>query len=1383
MNDAIAIRNLVVRNRKVCRSKFTSFYLLLFASSCLCSTEAWADTQRASRLATGVLVPPATAWSHYGTGTQRTNTIPSTWRNSDEIIALARGFGSDEPSISADEYAQRVLRSLKSNIETEFRFELGKGGRMAWIDQSGTALDQAELMDALLEKKGISSEVVVGTITLSADQFGRWSGLVNSVNAANQSFQVEARAACEFLAAGGVPATVNGSTSCASLTGALTTVTMAHAWVQAGGKSYDPAFKARKLFQGTDIATAAGCGTETVSTCGSQVTTAAMTGATQGTLGGSPTIRYVNETALGSTMTALATNVENTIRSTAPEATLLEFVGGSETSSEQDTSVATTLPFGALVQRTFGGEIPDQYRVRLRFRYQTIDVNFFVDELDVSGLAWQGPGASLLISGTVIASAPTCGGNQPPAACNQYGSDWLLDVNHQYANTALADEFIRQRVNPLGGFTVQVSPGEVSQARSFYAEQFAKQINKKSTVPLFYLNGISVGKITANATAISDILARQSLASNSLKNGLDFGLTRHHRVISIEAAYSGPSAISSTGTASITPYQFSDARRGASFHTLNAIDAIAESDLSNFMLRYSVPSLSKWSDQSGIRFVSVAPAGVSTLIGQLTDYQAANVAGLQWAASNGFTSILPIDGEPPCKTSLTFNGQTTTGCPKAKDAPSFIFGSVASAHLLGGQYKGTDYFDSPEPSNEEEDFSLTQAKYLDVDSGLGTFVLRPSADIATGQGNFPARLSMGRSYDSSTRQYETNRQYFLFGADYRMSKYYNAPGANYAINVPQIGGGWSHNFQNIVYIDTDHHLSFGQTSALHASAFLTSILVLRDQFTTGNFQNNLSSIFVMDWLEEQIFQNAVVVELQEGGGEKFLQLPSGQYAGSPYASSKLTVSGSYVGPRPLTTFNFDRGQFGYVGLNVTYERGSGERLVFSESDTYWHGTNAFLTSWTSPSGLRANFNWSDQPEEAVPGNVSEKGEPGRLVSVSNSLGRSLSFSSTQITPTAPYPSPNDAVDQRWLLNSVTDESGRSVSYTRANCASAPQTSLVTAPFSFLCGRLDVTLPDQTLLRYSYEPGPDSPDHDPLQYAPTALRRLYTGRDLQNPFQTLRFDELYRIRETEDGTGVKTKILPGAVGGERFKIGVSIDGLGNRGVAYYDENNRLIERSDPLGRTSRKHYSEGGLLLREITPEGLAAEYTYDVRGNRLSSCQIAKGRIDWTSLTNKDAAQCNPGQGDLIERTFYVGGPSLQPAQCANMLTCNRPAYMIDPRGFRSDYTWSSVHGGILSEKSGLDASGACALAGGICPEKTYQYTAFTGTDGATFYLPTSVIEKIDATRSMTTSFEYDPTKKFVLKGKVENDGTQQLRTCYSYDSVGRLLSETNPLGTGATCP
>jgi YD repeat-containing protein len=53
----------------------------------------------------------------------------------------------------------------------------------------------------------------------------------------------------------------------------------------------------------------------------------------------------------------------------------------------------------------------------------------------------------------------------------------------------------------------------------------------------------------------------------------------------------------------------------------------------------------------------------------------------------------------------------------------------------------------------------------------------------------------------------------------------------------------------------------------------------------------------------------------------------------------------------------------------------------------------------------------------------------------------------------------------------------------------------------------------------------------------------------------------------------------------------------------------------------------------------------------------------------------------------------------------------------------------------------------------------------------------------VTTSYEYDPTKKFVLKGKVENDGVQQLRTCYSYDAVGRLLSETNPLGTGATCP
>jgi len=219
------------------------------------------------------------------------------------------------------------------------------------------------------------------------------------------------------------------------------------------------------------------------------------------------------------------------------------------------------------------------------------------------------------------------------------------------------------------------------------------------------------------------------------------------------------------------------------------------------------------------------------------------------------------------------------------------------------------------------------------------------------------------------------------------------------------------------------------------------------------------------------------------------------------------------------------------------------------------------------------------------------------------------------------------------------------------------------------------------------------------------------------------------------------------------------------------------------RITRNVYNDAGLLLREIAPEGNASEYSYDVRGNRLTSCVIAKGRVDWDALVDEEAPQCDAGVGDLLTQTFYVGGPTLQYYQCASLKTCNKVSHVIDPKGNRSNMTWSSVHGGVLTEKSGLTPAGACSIAGGLCPEKTYGYGSYTGTDGSTFYLVTSVTEKVDASRTITTRYEYNTANKFVLKSRiVEGDGAPR-RTCYSFDAIGNLLSTTEPKGTGASCP
>jgi len=204
----------------------------------------------------------------------------------------------------------------------------------------------------------------------------------------------------------------------------------------------------------------------------------------------------------------------------------------------------------------------------------------------------------------------------------------------------------------------------------------------------------------------------------------------------------------------------------------------------------------------------------------------------------------------------------------------------------------------------------------------------------------------------------------------------------------------------------------------------------------------------------------------------------------------------------------------------------------------------------------------------------------------------------------------------------------------------------------------------------------------------------------------------------------------------------------------------------------------------VLPEGNAIEYTYDVRGNPLTECQIAKGRVAWVGLSTlqEQVTQCNTGQGDLLTTTTYIGGPALSAPDCANARTCNLIDHVIDARGFRTNYTWSTVHGGMLSQVSGLNSAGSCAI-GSTCPQTDYGYTAFTGSDGATFYLLTSKVEKIDASRSRTTTYAYDAANHYALaSATVTATGeADALKTSFQFDEIGNLVSATEPLNSSGS--
>src|SRR6185312_11131050 len=114
-----------------------------------------------NNLISAPLVSPTAAWTYYGGATTHSNSVAAWTQTPPELAALSRSLGANR--LSAAVYTQNVFDYVRNNIQTEFRFGLGKGARGALIDQSGTPFDQAELMVDLLRLGGVSASYQVGT--------------------------------------------------------------------------------------------------------------------------------------------------------------------------------------------------------------------------------------------------------------------------------------------------------------------------------------------------------------------------------------------------------------------------------------------------------------------------------------------------------------------------------------------------------------------------------------------------------------------------------------------------------------------------------------------------------------------------------------------------------------------------------------------------------------------------------------------------------------------------------------------------------------------------------------------------------------------------------------------------------------------------------------------------------------------------------------------------------------------------------------------------------------------------------------------------------------------------------------------------------------------
>lgn len=722
-----------------------------------------ADTP-AVRQATAPMVDPSTAWSQYGSATAHTSGMAAWTTTPPEIKALARSLGAERLAsslITIDQYAQNVSDYVRNNIATEFRFGLGKGGRGALIDQSGTPFDAAELMVKLLREGNVPASYQVGTINLTPQQFGQWSGLVKNLNEGAQTFDVDAQATCQFLADGGIPAVVNGASNCSTLSGNLTALTLGHIWVSANGKLYDPAIKRQTLKAGIDLSAAMGCGSAGASTCGNGATSAVLSGATQSTYSGAPSISNLNEVGQATQLSSYAAALQTTIQSSLRDAPIEAIVGGELPDTTYAPVAGSSLPYTATSQFTWTGDVPDQFRTLFKLGCNGPPTTLYADELagrrvtiDAGEIILE-DGPQITTTGCEI-SGPidlTIGVDHPYIANSKQYGDETIDFGNEGDPT---------KATPPPSLVLQLGNAGPSTTRyNADYEHYLRQPN-------------GAGSSTQHA---GQIVSQQSRAARLVGGVTQTKLIQHHSV-GVVWAYSDISTRVSVDSA------VNDASNSSKGLNLYAVaqemleGSVYEQSQDSWPIA-SVPSLTSIANGQSQTFINVTAANVGGVGNSLL----LSNTQLQALTSAGYSLILATTSAGY----VSFGAHSMyVGWGTATEWKSDTLAYLVGANLKGGggPLTAPDPLKAAKDSTENSAATLRMRKLAAVSLADGSVTLTPAADLVTGAGEFPFSLSFQRRYSSSSSYDERSAQW----GESLTADLYDGAGAG---APPFLGGGKS----------------------------------------------------------------------------------------------------------------------------------------------------------------------------------------------------------------------------------------------------------------------------------------------------------------------------------------------------------------------------------------------------------------------------------------------------------------------------------------------------------------------------------------------------------------------------------------------------------------
>ena len=436
-----------------------------------------------------------------------------------------------------------------------------------------------------------------------------------------------------------------------------------------------------------------------------------------------------------------------------------------------------------------------------------------------------------------------------------------------------------------------------------------------------------------------------------------------------------------------------------------------------------------------------------------------------------------------------------------------------------------------------------------------------------------------------------------------------------------------------------------------------------------------------------------------------------------------------------------------------------------------------IASWTAPDGTRLDYSYDSDGLRSV---FSNRGY-ALLFEYGNVAGGrartkacAVNLTTTYVTATSACPAGAQTVTYQYSAGSLTP-----MLSSATNAAGGTTTYSYTSRGHLGC----ITLPGQSGCQIANSYGlctaPVNPD-EPPQAEPASTR-------WHEPV----LSQVTATGETYSYNFPATQECPGPPQG--LTVAMTVSGtlptpLAATTTVTTNEESVPTTVTDPLQRTTQFTYTGrmnwtiaggGPATLASVTrPEGNRALYDYDERGN------VEEERVQ---------AKAGSGLADIVRTAHF-------PAACTNRRTCNRPGYVVDARGARTDFTYDPAHGGVLTETG--------PAVNGIRPQVRYAYAQrhawIRNSSGGYSQAATPVWLRTSESRCRTsaatgnpaapcvtagdetvTTFDYGPDggpNNLLLRGTVVDATGQALRSCVSYDANGNRLSETSPRAGLSSC-